>query len=327
MPYYAVKKGRSPGVYKTWTECNENIKDYDKAVFKKFDTEEEAIIFIKGTDKKSFVPKTNPICNPNLNSSSNPVCNNDIEKLKLIKPMIPIKIDMDIDNEDIKSKITIKTDNLMTENNHIINKQFDFESGINIYVNGIYIGPNGTMDGIGSIFIYFGPDDPRNELRKLTQEKYPNLSLEYVLFKSVLVSLNKVISDIVEQKTIIIHTNSLECIKNITNDPIYYKGTNSLELVQKCYHIVNNYPNIKFFYNKGNYISDWIHDQNILLVKKENMLNLKEVYSKIVFLFGKYKNYTFGKVFNIYPDYFDWCLTNCKVQINEIRLFLESKND
>jgi len=46
MPYYAVAKGREIGIYTTWTECKEMINGYSRPIFKKFDTKNEAEIFI-----------------------------------------------------------------------------------------------------------------------------------------------------------------------------------------------------------------------------------------------------------------------------------------
>ncbi|GAB1604283.1 ribonuclease H1 [Argonauta hians] len=53
MPFYAVKKGRTPGVYNTWTECQEQVNGFYGAKFKKFNTEEEALAFadIPASDK------------------------------------------------------------------------------------------------------------------------------------------------------------------------------------------------------------------------------------------------------------------------------------
>lgn len=40
--YYAVRKGHIPGIYNTWDECNEQVKGFPNASYKKFDTPEEA---------------------------------------------------------------------------------------------------------------------------------------------------------------------------------------------------------------------------------------------------------------------------------------------
>ena len=51
MKYYAVKKGRKPGIYNSWEECEKQIKHFSGAKFKKFDTYDEAYSFIHGVKK------------------------------------------------------------------------------------------------------------------------------------------------------------------------------------------------------------------------------------------------------------------------------------
>lgn len=45
--YYAVAKGRKTGIFKTWGECELQVKKFKGAKFKKFDTKEEAELFIE----------------------------------------------------------------------------------------------------------------------------------------------------------------------------------------------------------------------------------------------------------------------------------------
>ena len=45
--WYAVQRGRRVGIYRTWTECEAQVKGYRGAVYKSFATEEEARLFIK----------------------------------------------------------------------------------------------------------------------------------------------------------------------------------------------------------------------------------------------------------------------------------------
>ena len=40
--YYVVWKGVTPGVYDSWTACQLQIKGYKGALYKSFDTREEA---------------------------------------------------------------------------------------------------------------------------------------------------------------------------------------------------------------------------------------------------------------------------------------------
>lgn len=51
MAYYAVARGFQPGVYGSWNECKEQVKDYEKVcrtrpVFRKFETWPEALDFM-----------------------------------------------------------------------------------------------------------------------------------------------------------------------------------------------------------------------------------------------------------------------------------------
>uniref|UniRef100_A0A6S8B204 Ribonuclease H n=1 Tax=Aplanochytrium stocchinoi TaxID=215587 RepID=A0A6S8B204_9STRA len=45
--YYAVRKGRKPGIYLTWTECETQVKGFRGAQFKSFKTESDAHQYIR----------------------------------------------------------------------------------------------------------------------------------------------------------------------------------------------------------------------------------------------------------------------------------------
>ncbi len=52
--FYAVRVGRTPGIYKTWPECQANTSGFPGAVFKGFETLEEAQAFMNlGQPQKS----------------------------------------------------------------------------------------------------------------------------------------------------------------------------------------------------------------------------------------------------------------------------------
>lgn len=44
--YYAVGKGRVPGIYMTWSDCLKQVNHYSGAIYKKFDNLQEAEQFI-----------------------------------------------------------------------------------------------------------------------------------------------------------------------------------------------------------------------------------------------------------------------------------------
>ena len=67
--YYVVWKGVNPGVYDSWTDCQLQIKGYDGAQYKSFETKEEAEHALassafhyigKNAVKKEDVPKQLP---------------------------------------------------------------------------------------------------------------------------------------------------------------------------------------------------------------------------------------------------------------------------
>lgn len=43
---YAVARGRTIGIFDNWNDCNTSVKGYKGAMFKKFDTKEQAEHFI-----------------------------------------------------------------------------------------------------------------------------------------------------------------------------------------------------------------------------------------------------------------------------------------
>ena len=48
MKYYAVKKGKKPGIYTTWDECKENVHGYAGAIYKSFKNKKDAENFLNG---------------------------------------------------------------------------------------------------------------------------------------------------------------------------------------------------------------------------------------------------------------------------------------
>ncbi|WP_195701415.1 ribonuclease H family protein [Companilactobacillus futsaii] len=59
--YYAVRKGKKPGIYLTWPECKKQVDGFANARYKSFTNRAEAEKFLTGTDsynnKKSFPKK------------------------------------------------------------------------------------------------------------------------------------------------------------------------------------------------------------------------------------------------------------------------------
>lgn len=63
--YYVVRKGKKPGIYFTWSECQENIKGYSGAEFKSFTNETEAIAYCEGVELPKAQSKIIPVTKVN----------------------------------------------------------------------------------------------------------------------------------------------------------------------------------------------------------------------------------------------------------------------
>lgn len=51
--YYAVKFGRNPGIYETWDEAKEQVHGYKNAIYKSFKSEEDALNYLNGVERRS----------------------------------------------------------------------------------------------------------------------------------------------------------------------------------------------------------------------------------------------------------------------------------
>lgn len=71
--YYAVKKGKTPGIYENWDECKANIQGVSGAIYKGFATKEEATLFLhneNSTETNHNIIKAEPIVNDRNNKKN-----------------------------------------------------------------------------------------------------------------------------------------------------------------------------------------------------------------------------------------------------------------
>ena len=61
MVFYAVSNGRNVGIFQNWNDCNNSVKGYKNALYKKFKTKEEANDFIQSNNRNSNYEKQNLI--------------------------------------------------------------------------------------------------------------------------------------------------------------------------------------------------------------------------------------------------------------------------
>ena len=95
MNYYAVHVGRKPGVYKTWKDCEKQVKGFPKARYKKFSSIQNAQLFFE-TGKLEYpsdsASGTSTQSQINVFKSSNSVKNYGTHKRKNeLSSSIPLK--------------------------------------------------------------------------------------------------------------------------------------------------------------------------------------------------------------------------------------------
>ncbi|XP_033353349.1 ribonuclease H1 [Bombus vosnesenskii] len=146
--YYAVAKGRKPGIYHTWPECHEQVLRFSGPVFKKFKTETEARSFIKEYEKANK--------------------ENDVkDALPIIgKRQIQINKGTDSDTGQSSSKrlktiSSTKYENIRIDKDLTQNFIVDGNGFVNVYTDGACTG-NGGKNAKAGIGVWFGDSHPLN---------------------------------------------------------------------------------------------------------------------------------------------------------------------
>jgi len=116
MVYYSVAKGRTIGIFESWPECKKSIDGFEGAVFKKFDTKEDAEKFSKtgftktaftaksttsSNSSNSFTSKSNTSFTVKSNSSTAKSNNDTVERYQ--------NVNFDSDSESDSDKKVINT--------------------------------------------------------------------------------------------------------------------------------------------------------------------------------------------------------------------------
>jgi len=71
MKYYAVNRGRRTGIFLDWPSCQDQVSGYKGAIYKSFNTKEEAELFVltgKSSPKRETLPSNSPVRSSYQNS-------------------------------------------------------------------------------------------------------------------------------------------------------------------------------------------------------------------------------------------------------------------
>lgn len=132
MAFYAVANGRTIGIFLNWNDCNHSIKGYKHALYKKFDTKEEADNFIKVNEKIYHTNNNTPkhkyvVFNPDYYVYTDGACYNNGRANALSGIGIFFGIN---DNRNISKKIEGKQTNNTAELSAIIETYYIIENDI-----------------------------------------------------------------------------------------------------------------------------------------------------------------------------------------------------
>ena len=197
MTFYAVANGRSIGIFLHWNDCNNSVKGYKNALYKKFDTKEEADNFIKVNETNNKIQNHNIIINSkDENSVFNPdyyvytdgACSNNGRDNALAGIGIFFGIN---DNRNISKKIEGKQTNNIAELTAIIENYYIIENDI---LNGKKIAIVSDSEYALKCVSSYGEkcykkgwniDIPNKELVKTAYEMYKDkLNIQFIHIKA-----------------------------------------------------------------------------------------------------------------------------------------------
>lgn len=214
MSYYAVARGRRPGIVSTWAECKTLVDGFPNARYKKFSTQEEATAFItEGSSAPVTVSKRVDSVSSHLPSAF------DI----LMKPKIRKGPAEEVQNSTFDVDYYVYTDGSCSNN-----------------------GQSSAMAGIG---IYFGENDPRNVSQRVVGRQTNNTAEV-----GAIIHLNTIIKgDIQAGKRIGIVSDSEYAIRCVTSygKKCEEKGWPDIpnkELVKQVYQLYKGVTNVRFFH-------------------------------------------------------------------------------
>lgn len=246
MPFYAVKRGRVPGVYESWAACQNQIDGYAGARYKKFSDEAEAYAFAevpmekssedgdvtKGFDQlistyETKVSELSSLTDSLVSSLSK------LDKSEICLEFSKIVNNLESDVSKLKSTTDLAVRSKFLETSgkrksgggadaaapekkkkavlepRFTGDSFEDDEGVIVYTDGccFHNGKHGASAGIG---VYWGPDSEDNVSERLSGRQTNNRAEIHAVIKAVEQAIKKNIENL------IIHTDSMFLINCVT---------------------------------------------------------------------------------------------------------------
>lgn len=283
--FYAIKTGINPGIYLTWEECENNIKFFINAKYKKFSSKNEALNYINDTNDSTKKIKLNTCKSLKIKNISK---NNNMHIVD--------------DNYNFEKCINVYTDGSCINNGR----------------------PN-AIAGYGIFFAKDDKRNVSLKLKRKNNYNLTNnrAELKAILHTFKLLKLeieeNKIIVIHTDSKYSIISFTSNNLSKKEPKDIPNY------DYVCKGNNLCKKYPNIKFHHIKSHTGKQDIHSIGNENADRLATISLNKNNTDIIMTFGKYKNKTLDQIYQLDKNYLLWCVNSFTTQCNDIKLFLEKK--
>jgi len=232
MVYYAVANGRTIGIFTTWNECNNSVKGYKNAKYKKFDTKEDATQFIHENSEVSILVDVPPAKKQTTLTSF------------------------------FEPNSYMQNNNTNTTICHEKQPEDTFIPDYYVYTDGA-CSNNGKKSASAGIGIFFAMEDPRNVSKKV-EGKQTNNTAE---LSAIIETYPIIETDIENGKKVAIVSDSEYAIKCVSSygKKCYEKGWNvdipNKELVKTAYEIYKDKinKNIQFIHIRAHTNKTDIH--------------------------------------------------------------------
>lgn len=154
MPFYAVARGRNSGIFETWDECQQQIKGFSGALYKKFKTKCEAEEFVG--NKQGPAPKKRKVLTDEEEVKEILKCLEYEEKGETTKKHR--KPQSKSGHSSIQSELPTET-TLKKYGQHTFSE--DVNGYVHVFTDGACEN-NGTAIAAAGYGVFFGPNHPLN---------------------------------------------------------------------------------------------------------------------------------------------------------------------
>ncbi|KAM5165090.1 ribonuclease H1 [Mantella aurantiaca] len=159
--FYAVRRGRKPGVYNTWDECKKQVECFAGARYKKFGCEQDAWKFVRETDVAPSNSSETGSCETQSPSLSK-------EKPHHVKPSFNAKRPLP-SSISSKAPSTPKRTKLIDISSQppLFGQSFTHMGDATVVYTDGCCSQNGRLKARAGIGVYWGPNHPMNVAERL----------------------------------------------------------------------------------------------------------------------------------------------------------------